>query len=89
MIDEHHIDALTKLLGDKGVVTRSEDMETYETGARYDRGRAAAVLRPATTAEVSAAVSYCVRNGIPSSRSPAIPVSFPVRRRTAPATKWY
>jgi FAD/FMN-containing dehydrogenase len=64
MIDEHHIDALTKLLGDKGVVTRREDMEAYEAGARYDRGRAAAVLRPATTEEVSAAVGYCVRSGI-------------------------
>ncbi|THK38782.1 FAD-binding oxidoreductase [Ensifer sp. MPMI2T] len=64
MIAQEHIDALTKILGDKGVVTRQEDMEAYETGARYDRGRAAAVLRPATTAEVSAAVSYCVRNGI-------------------------
>ena len=64
MIDEHHIDALTRLLGDKGVVTRPEDREAYEVGARYDRGRAAAVLRPATTAEVSVAVSYCVRNGI-------------------------
>lgn len=64
MIDEHHIDALTKLLGDKGVVTRREDMEAYEAGARYDRGRAAAVLRPVTTEEVSAAVGYCVRSGI-------------------------
>ena len=27
MIDEHHIDALTRLLGDKGVVTRPEDRE--------------------------------------------------------------
>ncbi|MDX0637650.1 FAD-binding protein [Sinorhizobium medicae] len=64
MIDEHHIDALEKLLGDKGIVTGREDMEAYETGARYDRGRAAAVLRPATTEEASAAVGYCVRNGI-------------------------
>ncbi|AFL54314.1 FAD/FMN-containing dehydrogenase [Sinorhizobium fredii] len=64
MIERDHIDALARLLGDKGVVTRPEDMEAYETGARYDRGRAAAVLRPASTAEVSAAVSYCVRNGI-------------------------
>ncbi|MCA1441864.1 FAD-binding oxidoreductase [Ensifer sp. IC4062] len=64
MIAQEHTDALTKVLGDKGVVTRHEDMEAYETGARYDRGSAAAVLRPATTAEVSAAVSYCVRNGI-------------------------
>ncbi|MCA1492931.1 FAD-binding oxidoreductase [Ensifer sp. NBAIM29] len=64
MIDEHHIDALKALLGDKGVVTRQKDMEAYETGARYDRGRASAVLRPATTAETSAAVGYCVRNGL-------------------------
>ncbi|MDX1067801.1 FAD-binding protein [Sinorhizobium medicae] len=64
MIDEHHIDALEKLLGDKGIVTGREDREAYETGARYDRGRAAAVLRPATTEEASAAVGYCVRNGI-------------------------
>ncbi|WP_331372611.1 FAD-binding oxidoreductase [Sinorhizobium chiapasense] len=64
MIAKDHIDALTNILGDKGVVARQEDMQAYETGARYDQGRAAAVLRPATTAEVSAAVSYCVRNGI-------------------------
>ncbi|HXV30344.1 MAG TPA: FAD-binding oxidoreductase, partial [Sinorhizobium sp.] len=64
MIAQDHIDALTTLLGDKGVVTRAQDMEAYETGARYDRGRAGAVLRPATTVEVSAAVGYCVRNGI-------------------------
>ncbi|MBP2237749.1 FAD/FMN-containing dehydrogenase [Sinorhizobium kostiense] len=64
MIAMDHIDALTELLGEKAVVTRPEDMEAYETGARYDRGRAGAVLRPATTAEVSAAVGYCVRNGI-------------------------
>jgi len=64
MIAKDHIDALSGLLGGKAVVTRPEDMEAYETGARYDRGRAGAVLRPATTAEVSAAVGYCVRNGI-------------------------
>ena len=49
MIDKLHIDALTGILGDKGVVTRPEDMEAYETGARYDRGRASLVLRPTTT----------------------------------------
>ncbi|WP_018236031.1 FAD-binding oxidoreductase [Ensifer sp. BR816] len=64
MIERNHIDALTGLLGDRGVVTRPEEMEAYETGARYDRGSAGAVLRPATTAEVSGAISYCVRNGI-------------------------
>ncbi|MBB4186736.1 FAD-binding oxidoreductase [Sinorhizobium terangae] len=64
MIGKEHIDALTKILGDKGVVARAEDMRAYETGARYDEGRAAAVLRPGTTAEVSAAVAYCVRNDL-------------------------
>ncbi|APG92920.1 FAD-binding oxidoreductase [Sinorhizobium americanum] len=64
MIERDQIDALVHLLGDKGVVARQQDMQGYELGARYDRGRAAAVLRPTTTAEVSAVVSYCVRNGI-------------------------
>ena len=64
MIDKRHIDALADILGNKGVVTRPEDLEAYETGARYDRGRTSLVLRPATTEEVSAAVAYCVTNGI-------------------------
>lgn len=64
MIEQVHIDALTGILGDKAVVTRADDMEAYETGARYDRGRASVVLRPATTVETSATVAYCVRHGI-------------------------
>ncbi|MGH6810554.1 MAG: FAD-binding oxidoreductase, partial [Ensifer adhaerens] len=64
MIEQVHIDALTGILGDRAVVTRAEDMEAYETGARYDRGRASVVLRPATTAQTSATVAYCVRHGI-------------------------
>jgi len=64
MIDKRHIDALTDILGDKGVLTRPEDLEAYETGARYDRGRTSLVLRPATTEEVSTAVAYCVTNGM-------------------------
>lgn len=39
-------------------------MEGYESPARYERGRAAAVVRPASTAEVSATVGYCVQNGL-------------------------
>ncbi|WP_426231301.1 FAD-binding oxidoreductase [Pararhizobium sp. DWP3-4] len=64
MIDQNHVAALTALLGDKGIVTEGSDVATYQTGARYDQGRAAIVLRPQTTEEVSAAVSYCVKNGI-------------------------
>ena len=62
-LERAHIDALTAILGDKGVLTQG--LEAYETGARYDRGRAAAVLRPKSTGEVSAAVAYCVRHAIP------------------------
>ncbi|MFT2213604.1 FAD-binding oxidoreductase [Rhizobium giardinii] len=65
MIDQAHIAALTGILGDKGLVTEPRDMAAYQTGARYDEGRAALVLRPQTTEEVSAAVGYCVNHGIP------------------------
>lgn len=55
-----HIAALTALLGDKAVVTSANDRAAYEAGARYDTGKAALVLRPASTTEVSAALAYCV-----------------------------
>ncbi|MFD1327714.1 FAD-binding oxidoreductase [Mycoplana ramosa] len=64
MIDKMHIDALRSLLGEKGLLTEPNDMAAYETGARYDQGRAAFVARPVFTEEVSAVVAYCVRNGI-------------------------
>ncbi|GMB83094.1 FAD-binding oxidoreductase [Shinella zoogloeoides] len=65
MIEAGHIEALKSLVGEKGLLTAPADMAAYETGARYDKGRAAFVARPATTAETSAIVSYCVRNAIP------------------------
>ncbi|MFK0691010.1 FAD-binding oxidoreductase [Mesorhizobium sp. IMUNJ 23033] len=64
MIDARHIEALRGLVGEKGLLDKPADMAAYETGARYDRGRAAFVARPASTAEVSAVVSWCVRNSI-------------------------
>lgn len=64
MIDQVHIDALRSLLGGKGLLVEPGDMAAYETGARYDRGRAAFVARPASTAEVSATMAYCLGNGI-------------------------
>ena len=64
MIDQKHTAALTALLGDKGIVIEGMDVAAYQTGARYDEGRASIVLRPQTTEEVSAAVSYCVKNRI-------------------------
>jgi FAD/FMN-containing dehydrogenase len=64
MVEKKHIEELARLLGEKGLLVDPSDMEGYETGARYDRGAAAFVARPASTAEVSAVVSFCVRNGI-------------------------
>ncbi|WLR92328.1 FAD-binding oxidoreductase [Shinella zoogloeoides] len=64
MIEERHIAALKGLAGEKGLLTEPADMAAYETGARYDKGRAAFVARPASTAEVSAIVAYCVQSGI-------------------------
>lgn len=64
MIDQAHIRALTDILGDKGIVQEPGAMIAYQTGARYDEGLAGLVLRPATTEEVSAAVAYCVRQGL-------------------------
>nr|WP_314089841.1 FAD-binding oxidoreductase [uncultured Shinella sp.] len=65
MIEASHIADLKSLLGEKGLLTAPADLAAYETGARYDKGRAAFVARPATTAEASAVVAYCVKNGIP------------------------
>ncbi len=64
MMEPRHIEALTHMLGDKGLLTAASDMVAYETGARYDQGRAAFVARPASTADVSAVVAYCVKYGI-------------------------
>ncbi len=64
MIEANHIEVLKSLLGEKGLLTEPADLAAYETGARYDKGRAAFVARPATTAEASTVVAYCVKNGI-------------------------
>ncbi|MDF1608664.1 FAD-binding oxidoreductase [Hoeflea sp. YIM 152468] len=59
-----HIDALRTLLGESGLLVEKHDLEAYETGARFDRGVAAFVMRPKSTEEVSAAVAYCVTHRI-------------------------
>jgi FAD/FMN-containing dehydrogenase len=55
--------ALQALVGPHGVLTGS-DTASYEIGARYGLGRSACVVRPATTAEVSRVVAFCVTRGI-------------------------
>lgn len=57
--------ALERALGASGVLTRPADLTAYETDwTGQVRGTAAAVLRPSTTAHVSAAVSLCAQAGI-------------------------
>lgn len=64
MIEPGQLDALRALLGDKGLSVEPSDLVPYETGARYDRGKAAFVARPSTTAEVSNVVAWSVRHGV-------------------------
>ncbi|TGR64736.1 FAD-binding oxidoreductase [bacterium M00.F.Ca.ET.194.01.1.1] len=60
---DEHVRNLRSMLGEKGVLVGG-DTAGYELGARFDKGLAAFVLRPASTTEVSAAVAYCVQNQI-------------------------
>ena len=46
-------------LGPAGVVQDSADAERYERGYRYGSGRALAIARPASVAELRAVVRYC------------------------------
>jgi FAD/FMN-containing dehydrogenase len=59
MIDAAHIDALRHLVGEKSLLVEPADMAAYETGARYDKGKAAFVVRPESTEDVSAVMAYC------------------------------
>ncbi|MBP0438713.1 FAD-binding oxidoreductase [Tianweitania sediminis] len=64
MIADDHRRALVALLGPDNVLWEDGDRVSYESGARFDRGRAALILRPRDTQTVSAAVSYCVKHDI-------------------------
>ena len=52
--------ALHAIVGGRGLLTGG-DMEAYEVGARYGRGHALCVVRPANVAEVSEIVRLCAR----------------------------
>ncbi len=64
MIDLAHLDAVAGIVGASHLVGPGSDTGPYEQGARHDRGRAAFVVRPADTREVSQVVAYCVRHAI-------------------------
>lgn len=50
---------LIELLGEGGVLDARPDVEKYERGCRYGCGRALAVARPATVAELREVVRFC------------------------------
>jgi FAD/FMN-containing dehydrogenase len=56
--------ALTALLGEAGVLEDPADLEKYELGWRYGKGRALLVARPATTLEVSGVLALCRERGV-------------------------
>jgi FAD/FMN-containing dehydrogenase len=50
---------LIRILGEGGILHAHPDVDKYERGYRYGAGRALAIARPATVAELRAVVRYC------------------------------
>jgi FAD/FMN-containing dehydrogenase len=61
VLEREDRDALQEIVGPSGLLLAAADLLPYETAARYGSGSAAAVVRPADTAQVSAVLAYCVR----------------------------
>lgn len=65
MTRPYDLHAIGALLDQNGLLVGDADCAPYQIGARYDAGKAAFVARPTTINELSAVVSWCVRNGVP------------------------
>lgn len=64
-LPEDLLPALRDVLGEAGLITDAERMQSYLSDWRNAyRGQAAAVLRPGTTEEVAAAVRLCAQAGV-------------------------
>ncbi|MFY1051199.1 FAD-binding oxidoreductase [Ectopseudomonas khazarica] len=64
-LPEDLLPALHDVLGEAGLITDAESMQSYLSDWRNAyRGQAAAVLRPGTTEEVAAAVRLCAQAGV-------------------------
>lgn len=65
MIESERIAALAEIVGPDGLLTSGDDLARFETDARDgSRGRAAFVVLPRSTEQVSRIVAHCVRHGI-------------------------
>ena len=58
------VTALRSLLGERAVVTEAHELARYEKGWRYGQGTALAVVRPASTDEVSRVLAFAAERGI-------------------------
>ncbi|HEV7129361.1 MAG TPA: FAD-linked oxidase C-terminal domain-containing protein, partial [Ktedonobacterales bacterium] len=66
MLDPRLVTELTSLLGPAGIISRHEQLRTYESdGLTSYHQVPALVVLPTTTAQVQAIVRVCVREGIP------------------------
>ncbi|HWJ33734.1 MAG TPA: FAD-binding oxidoreductase [Steroidobacteraceae bacterium] len=65
MIEREDQDALLQIVGPSGLLFAPEDKLRYEIAARYGGGKAAIVVRPADTEQVSAVLRHCVRRRLP------------------------
>lgn len=63
-MDDKHVSFFQDTLGGKGVLTPDDGLASYQHGWRGEVGKAALVLRPASSEEVSKIVSYCARHGL-------------------------
>ncbi|WP_428492797.1 FAD-binding oxidoreductase [Rhodopila sp.] len=60
------LDTIRTIVGDRGILTEPTDTAPYaEDWRRLYQGRASAVIRPGTTAELAAVVALCARSGTP------------------------
>ncbi|MCA3262684.1 MAG: FAD-binding oxidoreductase [Telmatospirillum sp.] len=64
MSNDKHLQALAQIVDPRNLILPGSDASGYESGARYDRGRAAFVVRPTDTCQVSAVLAYCARHAI-------------------------
>lgn len=63
-MDASHISYFQNLLDDKAFLMPDDGLDAYEQGWRGEVGKAALVLRPASSEDVSKIVSYCVQNDL-------------------------
>jgi FAD/FMN-containing dehydrogenase len=55
---------LSALLGPGAVLTEPSDLEKYETGWRYGKGKALLMARPASSAQVAETLAFCRRHSL-------------------------